>query len=77
MTLTLTPTPLGSVRTRVISKITGKRHNIVPSMRYSKPLADLLKTLLSSVDKTLKAPLCKTDVRLDVRSTYIRVEEVF
>ena len=77
MTLELTSTPSGSVRTRVISKITGKRHRIVPSMRHSKPLADLLKTLLSSVDKTLKAPLCKTDVRLDVRSTFIRLEEVF
>jgi 5'-nucleotidase len=76
MTLELSSTPGGSVRNKVISKITGKRHEVIPSMRSSKPLADLLKNLLSSVDKTLKAPLCKTDVKVDVRSRYIRVEEV-
>jgi len=76
MTLELSPAPGGSVRNKVISKVTGKRHEVKPSMRSSKPFADLLKSLLSSVDKTLKAPLCKTDVMVDVRSTYIRVQEV-
>jgi len=76
MTLELSSTSGGSVRNKVISKITGKRHEIIPSMRSSKPFADLLKSLLSSVDKTLKAPLCKTDVMVDVRSTFIRVQEV-
>lgn len=76
MTLELSATPTGSVRNKVISKITGIRHRVVPGMRSSKPLADLLKALLSSVDKALKAPLCKTDVELNVRSEYIRQEEV-
>lgn len=75
MTLELRSTPAGSIRAKVIGRITGKRHEVIPSMRSSKPLADLLKTLLSSVDNTLKAPLCKVDVRVDVRSKYIRVEE--
>ena len=76
MTLELSSTPGGSVRKKVISKITGKRHEVTPGMRSSKPLGDLLKTLLSDVDRTLKAPLCKTDVAVNVKSTYIRVEEV-
>jgi hypothetical protein len=76
MTLELSSTPEGSVRNKVISKITGKRHEIIPGMRSSKSLEDLLKTLLSAVDKTLGAPLCKVDVTVDVRSTYIRVKEV-
>lgn len=77
MTLELSSTPAGSVRTKVIKKITGKRHKIVPGMRSSKSLADLLKKLLSSVGKTLKATLCKIDVKMDVRSVHIRQQEVY
>lgn len=76
MTLELTPTLAGSVRTKVISKLTGKRYNITPDLRKSEALAEILKKLLSSVDSTLKAPVCKTTVMVDVRGTFIRTTEV-
>jgi 2',3'-cyclic-nucleotide 2'-phosphodiesterase (5'-nucleotidase family) len=76
ITLELSPTPVGSIRTKVISKITGRKHSIIPGMRSSTPLAELLKTLLSSIGATLKTPICKTNVLVDVRSTHIRLAEV-
>jgi hypothetical protein len=36
----------------------------------------LLKDVLSSVSSSLKAPVCKTAVELDVRSQFIRTSEV-
>jgi len=76
ITLELSSTPGGNVRNKVISKITGKRYEIIPGMRSSKPFADLLKTLLSSIGETLRVPLCKADVVLDTRSMYLRAQEV-
>ncbi|CAA7267942.1 unnamed protein product [Cyclocybe aegerita] len=73
--LELIATPEGSVRRRVISKITGKRHTVKPEMRSSESLAELLKDLMSSVSSALKAPVCMTEVMIDVRSYFIRVQE--
>ena len=39
-------------------------------------MSKLLEKLLSSVSSTLKAPVCKTDVELDCRSTTVRIAEV-
>ena len=39
-------------------------------------MAKLLEKLLSSVSSSLKAPVCKTDVVLDCRSSLVRTEEV-
>jgi hypothetical protein len=91
-------TPQGSVRRKVIKRITGenfsapkaaayafldsmrmsagKRHTIKPGSKSSENLTVLLKTLLSSVSSTLMAPVCKTDVAIDVRSQFIRTAEV-
>ncbi|TFY65463.1 hypothetical protein EVG20_g5580 [Dentipellis fragilis] len=68
-------TAAGSVRTKVIKRITGKRHRIIPGMRSSEDLKKILGTILDSVSSSLKAPLCKLTSELDVRSEYIRVEE--
>ncbi|KAF4614842.1 hypothetical protein D9613_002892 [Agrocybe pediades] len=71
--LTLSPTPEGSVRKMVINKISGKHTK--PGSRASENMAKMLKDLLDSVSSSLKAPICKTEVMLDVRSQYIRVQE--
>lgn len=54
----------------------GKRKVTQPGSRALEPMAVLLKKLLSSVSDALNAPICKTTVMIDVRSTYIRIEEV-
>ncbi|KAJ7470346.1 Metallo-dependent phosphatase-like protein [Mycena latifolia] len=75
ITLELTTTPPGSVRKQVIKRITGKRHSTKPGSKSSEKLTEILKTVLGSVSSTLKAPVCKTNVALDVRSQLIRTEE--
>jgi 5'-nucleotidase len=56
--------------------VSGKRHTIETDTRSSEAMTNLLKTLLSSVSSTLKAPVCKATVTLDLRSYYIRTAEV-
>ncbi|KAG6910928.1 hypothetical protein DXG01_006611 [Tephrocybe rancida] len=73
--LELENTPPGSVRRKVIKRITGKRHTIHPGSRSSQPMATLLKTLLSSVSDTMNAPVCKTATTIDCRSQFIRTAE--
>ncbi|KAJ7168132.1 Metallo-dependent phosphatase-like protein [Mycena crocata] len=65
----------GSIRKKVISRITGKRHSTKAGSESSEKLTGILKTVLSSVSSTLKAPVCKTTVAIDVRSHLIRTEE--
>lgn len=45
-------------------------------MPQSQRLKDTLKSVLESVSASLKAPVAKTDVELDLRSQYIRMQEV-
>jgi 5'-nucleotidase len=73
--LELSQTSEGNVRRRVISKITGIHHATRPDGKASEELKALLKDVLGSVSSSLGAPVCKTAVRLDVRSQYIRTEE--
>ncbi|KDR81434.1 hypothetical protein GALMADRAFT_239326 [Galerina marginata CBS 339.88] len=75
ISLRLTSTPKHSIRRMVISEIIGRRHTIEPGYRSSITMTNLLKDLLGSVSSALKAPVCKTAVLLDVRSSYIRVQE--
>ncbi|KAJ7093165.1 Metallo-dependent phosphatase-like protein [Mycena epipterygia] len=75
ITLELAPAPAGSLRRSLITKITGKRHSTKPGSKSSQKMADILKTVLSSVSSTLKAPVCNTTVAIDVRSQFIRTEE--
>ncbi|TFK25066.1 flagellar associated protein [Coprinopsis marcescibilis] len=73
--LTLQETPIGSVRKKVISRITGKRHQVKGDTPKSVPMFDMLDKLMSSVGSTLKAPVCTSTVMLDVRSYHIRTTE--
>ncbi|KAJ6547135.1 Metallo-dependent phosphatase-like protein [Mycena capillaripes] len=75
MTLEFEATPPGSIRKKVITRITGKRHSTKPGAKSSEKLTEILKTVLSSVSSTLKAPVCNTTVAIDVRSQMIRTEE--
>ncbi|KAJ3993856.1 Metallo-dependent phosphatase-like protein [Lentinula boryana] len=74
-TLTLESTPAGSVRKKIIKSITGRRVATQPGSKSSTELTEMLKILLSSVSKSLKAPVCKSTVTLDLRSNIIRTEE--
>ncbi|GLB35152.1 putative 5'-nucleotidase family protein [Lyophyllum shimeji] len=75
LSIELGNTPAGSTRNKVIKRITGKRHTTKPTYRSSESLGKLLEALLSSVSKTLKAPVCRTLKTIDVRSQYIRTSE--
>jgi len=73
--IVLESTPKGSVRNKIVKSITGKRHIVLPGSKSSEPMSTLLKTVLSSVSSTFKAPVCTTSTILDVRSCFIRVTE--
>ncbi|KIK95849.1 hypothetical protein PAXRUDRAFT_826578 [Paxillus rubicundulus Ve08.2h10] len=75
LTLELEDTPSGSIRRKVIKAVHGKRHTIQPGMPSSKKLQKILKSVLSSVSETLKAPVCITEVELDLRSQFLRTGE--
>ncbi|KAH9060048.1 Metallo-dependent phosphatase [Lactarius vividus] len=68
-------TPKGSIRKKLISTVTGKRHDIIPSLRSCQKLRKILDRILASVGASLKAPLCKLSAELDVRSQLIRTRE--
>ena len=67
--------PRDGLHTR-LSYVLGKHLETKPNSRKSERVADLLKDLLSSVSSALKAPICKSAVELDLRSSLIRVQEV-
>ena len=54
----------------------GKRHEIRPGMPSSKNLQEILSGLLLSVSEALKVPACITEVELDLRSQFLRTDEV-
>jgi 5'-nucleotidase len=55
----------------------GKRHIVLPGSKSSEAMSSLLKTVLSSVSSTFKAPVCTTTTMIDVRSGFIRTTEVY
>lgn len=71
----LTP-PLPLKRYQGADESTGKHHIIQPGMESSAKLTEILKNVLSSVTSAMKAPVCRSTVKLDLRSKYIRVDEV-
>ncbi|KAI0306747.1 Metallo-dependent phosphatase [Multifurca ochricompacta] len=73
--LELKNAPEGSIRRKLISRATGKRHEISPRMRSCQTLRKVLDNILKSVGASLKAPLCKLSAELDVRSQLIRTTE--
>ncbi|KAJ7286039.1 Metallo-dependent phosphatase-like protein [Mycena rebaudengoi] len=75
ITLEFEDTPAGSVRKKIIKRIAGRRHSTKPGSNSSEKLTEILKTVLSSVSSTLKAPVCTSTVAIDVRSQFIRTAE--
>ncbi|KAF7338627.1 25S rRNA adenine-N(1) methyltransferase [Mycena venus] len=65
ITLELETTTAGSIRKKVISRISGKKHSTKPGSKSSEKLTEILKTVLSSVSSTLKAPVCNSAVAMD------------
>ncbi|KAI0818817.1 Metallo-dependent phosphatase [Irpex lacteus] len=74
-TLELEDTPAGSVRRKLIKSIKGIRHCTQPNSKSSERLGKILEKLLSSVSTALKAPVCKTDIEIDCRSSVVRIGE--
>jgi 5'-nucleotidase len=54
----------------------GNHHIIRPGMRSNEELQRIIDHLLEAVGSTLKAPLCRLVSELDLRSQYLRTEEV-
>ncbi|KAF8630348.1 hypothetical protein AX15_002916 [Amanita polypyramis BW_CC] len=75
LTILLEATPTGCVRRHVIKRITGKRCSTSPQHRSSETMKELIDTLLKSVSSTLKAPVCRTLVSIDLRARHIRTRE--
>lgn len=75
ITLTLKATPQGSIRKRVIQEITGKRLKTRASTPVNEPLKKIVDKELKVIRAAHAEPLFKTDVLLDVRSSYIRRNE--
>ncbi|KAF7800272.1 hypothetical protein EIP86_011519 [Pleurotus ostreatoroseus] len=73
--LELEDTSEGSVRRKLIKRISGIHHETKPGSRSSTKVAECLKDLLPTLSKALKAPLCKTAVELDCRSAIVRTIE--
>ncbi|KAF8644157.1 hypothetical protein AX16_008684 [Volvariella volvacea WC 439] len=73
--LELEQTPEGSVRKYIVKRITGVRHAVRPDYRSSEAMAAIVNSLLSSVGKTMKAPVCFTKSVLDCRSKIMRTSE--
>ncbi|KAI6116926.1 Metallo-dependent phosphatase-like protein [Pisolithus croceorrhizus] len=73
--LELEDAPEGSVRRKVIKAVHGKRHTTTSDIPSSKSLQKIVSSVLSSVSETLKAPVCVTEVELDLRSQLLRTNE--
>lgn len=48
----------------------------MPGSPSSLKLKDILAKILDKVSDTMKAPVCKTTIPLDLRSQFIRISEV-
>lgn len=73
--LTLTPTPPGSIRRRLISSLRGTHHYVLPTSPTSPDFQALVDSLLSSVSSTLSKPVCFTLTPFDARSELVRTQE--
>ncbi|KAI6036873.1 Metallo-dependent phosphatase-like protein, partial [Pisolithus microcarpus] len=83
LTLELDDTPEGSIRRKMIKAVhwinafpyTGKRHATTPDIPSSKSLQKIVSSVLSSVSETLEAPVCMTEVELNLQSQLLRTNE--
>ncbi|KAI6043035.1 5'-nucleotidase [Pisolithus marmoratus] len=67
--------PEGSIRRKMIIGVHGKRHAVTPDIPSSEKLQAIVSSVVSSVSNTLKAPVCMTEAKLDLRSQILRTHE--
>lgn len=60
----------------MIKAVHGKRHATTPDIPSSKSLQKIVSSVLSSVSETLEAPVCMTEVELNLQSQLLRTNEV-
>ncbi|EIN11144.1 Metallo-dependent phosphatase [Punctularia strigosozonata HHB-11173 SS5] len=73
--LTLKETPAGSVRRQIIHEIKGRRHVTRGGTAVNEALKEVVDNELSTIKTAMKEPICFTEVQLDVRSSFIRLNE--
>ncbi|KAJ7270316.1 Metallo-dependent phosphatase [Mycena rebaudengoi] len=73
--LTLKDAPAGSVRTKLIQKIEGKRHVTRGATAVNEDIKAIFDHELKTFSDSMTKPVCITEVLLDVRSKNIRVQE--
>lgn len=73
--LELSPPNPNAIRRRTIATLTGKHHYVIPSSPTCPEVDHLVESLLATVNKTLKHPVCYTLLPLDARSELVRTRE--
>ncbi|KAK1227919.1 hypothetical protein PQX77_009058 [Marasmius sp. AFHP31] len=73
--LELKDNPPGSIRNKVIQKITGKRHITRESTPVNEAMKAIIDSELGTINATMSEPILITEVQLDVRSSFIRLQE--
>ncbi|KAF5384466.1 hypothetical protein D9757_006409 [Collybiopsis confluens] len=73
--LELKDNPPGSVRNKVIQKITGKRHVTRENTPVNKFIKDIVDGELGTINAAMAEKILITEVQLDVRSSFIRLQE--
>ncbi|TFK22405.1 Metallo-dependent phosphatase [Coprinopsis marcescibilis] len=73
--LTVRDTPPRSVRRKVITQITGKRHTTAGRTPVHPGMKEVYDKEIGTIDGAMKDPICITEVELNVKSSFIRVHE--
>ncbi|KIY73873.1 Metallo-dependent phosphatase [Cylindrobasidium torrendii FP15055 ss-10] len=73
--LELTDTPPGSVRNKVIQRITGKRYITRESTPVNADMKAIIDSELGTINATMSENILITEVQLDVRSSFVRLQE--
>ncbi|TFK22404.1 Metallo-dependent phosphatase [Coprinopsis marcescibilis] len=73
--LTLQDTPQGSIKKKVNTAITGKRHSTAETTPVHIGVQEVYEVEIGTIDDALVEPICTTEVELNVQSTFVRVHE--
>ncbi|KAJ6556564.1 Metallo-dependent phosphatase [Mycena vulgaris] len=73
--LTLKDAPAGSIRTKLIQEIKGKRHVTRGTTAVNQDIKVIFDHELKTFSDSMSKPVCITDVLIDVQSKNIRVQE--
>ncbi|PPR01109.1 hypothetical protein CVT24_000405 [Panaeolus cyanescens] len=73
--LELKDTPAGSVRRKVIHKVSGNRHVTRQTTPVDEAMKSIIDSELGTINAAMAEPIHITEVQLDVRSSFIRLQE--